>query len=78
MSIILSNLEHVFICLVPFPVPSRFRIRSRIRFRIPDSGFPVFPYAMLSDPTVTFITRGKNARNRRTAYHYKLEVDWQP
>ena len=32
---------------------------------------------MLSDRTLTFITRGKNAETRKMAYHYKLEVQWQ-
>ena len=32
MSIILPNLKHSFICLVPVPVPIQFRFR----FRIPD------------------------------------------
>ena len=33
---------------------------------------------MLSDLTLTFITCGKNAKNRKTAYQYKLEVECQP
>jgi len=35
-------------------------------------------HTMLSDLTLTFISRGKNAKNQKTAYHYKLEVEWQP
>ena len=40
-------------------------------------------HSMQSDLTFAFITRGKNAKNRKTAYHYnnnnyKLEVEWQP
>ena len=53
MSIILPDLNHSFICLVPDPVSGfRFQIPfsdsvSRFRFRILDSGFRnlSFPYA---------------------------------
>ena len=41
MSIILPNLKHSFISPIPVPVPV-----PGSGFRIPDSGFPGFPYAL--------------------------------
>ena len=33
-------------------------------------------HTLLSDLTLAFISCGKNAKNRKTTYHYKLEVEW--
>ena len=35
-------------------------------------------HSMLSDLTLTFITSITVGKMRKTAYHYKLQVEWQP